>query len=146
VSIAVRRAREDDDRFILDLGTACAPSSVSPVRPVSDAVAARSFERLLTFCRERPGFLILVTDIPDDVTGEDQAFVAYMAVEERFRRLGVGTALIRAADAQARLLKLGHLSLMVTEVNRAARTLYARAGFREERIVMTKDAGLEGTT
>ncbi|HXW76440.1 MAG TPA: hypothetical protein VEJ20_03430, partial [Candidatus Eremiobacteraceae bacterium] len=94
MSIAVRPARDEDDRFIRDLGTACASSSVSPVRLVSDDVAARSFGRLLEFCRDRPGtvemialvgdaragFLILVTDIPDDVTGEDQAFVAYMAV------------------------------------------------------------------
>jgi ribosomal protein S18 acetylase RimI-like enzyme len=155
VSIEVRRAQPEDDDFIAALGSSCAASSVSAVRPVPDATAALSFQRLLTFCRERPGtvelvaelddvpagFLLLLTDIPDDVTQEDQAFVAYMAVEAAMRRRGVGSALIRTADVEARRLGLPHLSLMVTAENAGARRLYASNGFSEERVLMTKRIG-----
>jgi ribosomal protein S18 acetylase RimI-like enzyme len=152
VDIEVRIAQPDDEDFIAALGASCAASSVSAVRPVAESVAALSFQRLLTFCRERPGtidlvaeldraragFLILLTDIPDDVTQGDQAFVAYMAVAAEARGRGVGAALIRAAEAEAIRLGLPHLSLMVTADNVEARRLYERAGLREERAVMTK--------
>jgi ribosomal protein S18 acetylase RimI-like enzyme len=152
VSIEVRLAQPDDDAFISALGSACAATSISKVRPVPDGVAALSFQRLLTFCRERPGtvdfiaalddvrvgFLILLTDIPDDVTQEDQAFVAYMAVALDARRRGVGRALIAAAESEASRLALPHLSMMVTADNTPARALYARLGLTEERILMTK--------
>jgi ribosomal protein S18 acetylase RimI-like enzyme len=155
VSIEVRRAQPADDEFVAALGSACAASSVSRVRPVSDDIVALSFQRLLMFCRERPrtidfvaeynraraGFLILLTDIPDDVTQEDQAFVAYMAVESALRRRGIGTALMHAAQDEAHRLGLPHLSLMVTAENEPARRMYEREGFVEERILMTKAVG-----
>ena len=151
----MRRATPEDDRFITALGSACAGSSVSDIRPVSSRVAALSFQRLLTFCRELPGtvdliaqvddepagFLILLTDVPDDVTQEDQAFVAFMAVAEGARRAGVGRALLRAAEQEARRLGLPHLSLMVSADNHAAKELYAGEGLTEERTLMTKAIG-----
>ena len=155
VKIEVRRAQPEDDDFIAALGSSCAATSVSDVRPVTDDVAALSFQRLLTFCRERPrtvdlvaeydraraGFLILLTDIPDDVTQEEQGFVAYMAVEPALRCMGVGKALLRAADEETRRLGLPHLSLMVTATNVPARSFYQHEGFVEERVVMTKALG-----
>ena len=104
------------------------------------------------FCRERPGtidliaavdgeragFLILLTDVPDEVTHNDQAFVAFMAVAEPVRRTGVGRALLRAAEHEADRLKLPHLSLMVSADNAAARSLYAHTDFIEERLLLTK--------
>ena len=148
----MRRARPEDDDFIFGLGSASASSSVSSIRPVPNSVASLSFQRLIAFCRERPGtvelvaeldgaragFLLMITDVPDDVTGEDQAFVAYMAVDADARRRGVGAALIREADAAANTLGLPCISLMVTSENVGARALYEHAGFREERVVMTK--------
>jgi ribosomal protein S18 acetylase RimI-like enzyme len=155
VSIAVRRATPEDDRFISALGSTCAASSISQIRRVSEPVVALSFQRLLMFCRERPGtidliaevdgeragFLILLTDIPDDVTQREQAFVAFMAVSEPVRRTGVGKALMRNAETEARRLGLPHLSLMVSADNAAARALYAAAGFVEERTLLTKPLG-----
>jgi ribosomal protein S18 acetylase RimI-like enzyme len=152
VSIEVRRATPEDDRFISALGSACAASSISRIRMVPEGVVSLSFQRLLMFCRERPGtvdligeidgqpagFLILLTDIPDDVTQQDQAFVAFMAVGEEARRSGVGTALLRNAEIEARRLGLPHLSLMVSADNAAARSLYSAAGFVHERMLMTK--------
>jgi ribosomal protein S18 acetylase RimI-like enzyme len=155
VSIAVRRATPEDDRFISALGSTCAASSVSQIRHVSEPVVALSFQRLLMFCRERPGtidliaevdgeragFLILLTDIPDDVTQREQAFVAFMAVAEPVRRTGIGKALMRNAETEARRLGLPHLSLMVSADNVGARGLYAGEGFVEERMLLTKALG-----
>jgi GNAT superfamily N-acetyltransferase len=144
VSIAVRRATPEDDRFISALGSTCAASSISQIRRVSEPVVALSFQRLLMFCRERPGtidliaevdgeragFLILLTDIP-----------AFMAVAEPLRRTGIGKALMRNAETEARRLGLPHLSLMVSADNVGARGLYAGEGFVEERMLLTKALG-----
>ena len=107
------------------------------------------------FCRERPGtidfiadadgeragFLLLLTDVPDEVTQQQQAFVAFMAVAEAYRRMGVGSALLGAAQIEAERLGLHHVSLMVTADNAAARSLYAAHGFFEERLLLTKTVG-----
>ena len=155
MSIEVRRASPDDDRFISALGSSTASFSISALRHVSADTAALSFRRLLMFCRERPGtidfiadvdgepagFLIMLTDVPDDVTLEEQAFVAYMAVAQPMRARGVGTSLLRAAEAEARRLRLPHLCLMVSADNAPARALYDRAGFGAERVLLAKALG-----
>src|SRR5579863_9040027 len=87
---------------------------------------------------ERAGFLLLLTDVPDEVTQQQQAFVAFMAVAEPFRRMGVGGALLAAAQTEAERFGLTHLSLMVSADNAAARSLYAAHGFAEERLLLTK--------
>jgi ribosomal protein S18 acetylase RimI-like enzyme len=84
------------------------------------------------------GFLVLLYDLPDEVTLTAQAFVAYTAVEPFARGRGVGRALLEAAEAAAREAGLQYVSLMVTEDNDAARALYDRAGFQTERRMMTK--------
>lgn len=138
--------------YIEALGTETALSGVSSLRPVSAGVAALAFRRLLAFCEQRPqtvvliaesesvpvGFLILIVDIPDDVTQMPQAFVAYMAVEPDARRRGVARLLLAQAEREARNLGLPHLSLMVTAGNAPARALYSAVGFSEERAIMTK--------
>jgi ribosomal protein S18 acetylase RimI-like enzyme len=152
LTILVRRAQPADRAYIEALGADAAMSGVSTIRPVDGDVAARAFHRLLAFCEERPktvmfiaesaavpvGFLILVTDIPDDVTQMRQAFVAFMAVEPVARRSGTGRLLLEAAEREARQLGLPHLSLMVTADNAPARALYFSSGFVEERVILTK--------
>jgi GNAT superfamily N-acetyltransferase len=152
LTIVVRRGDPGDHAYIEALGTATAESGVSVIRAVSGDVAALAFRRLLAFCEQRRqtvvliaesesvpvGFLILVVDIPDDVTQMPQAFVAYMAVEPIARRRGAGRLLLAEAEREARKLGLPHLSLMVTAGNEPARALYAAVGFVEERAIMTK--------
>ena len=82
-----------------------------------------------------------MTDIPDDVTQREQAFVAFMAVAEPLRGTGIGKALMRHAETEARRLGLPHLSLMVSADNVGARRLYAGEGLVEERMLMTKALG-----
>jgi ribosomal protein S18 acetylase RimI-like enzyme len=77
----------------------------------------------------RVGFLLLVFDIPDEVTLTEQAFIAYAAVEPDARGRGVGRALLDAAEQHAREAGLRYVSLMVTDDNAPARALYDGPGF-----------------
>jgi ribosomal protein S18 acetylase RimI-like enzyme len=86
----------------------------------------------------RAGFLLMLDSMPDEVTGEDQGFVAYMAVERQSRSKGIGRALLSAAEDEARKRGLPYISLMVTEDNAAARALYERAGYATERRLLCK--------
>ena len=149
--ISVRAARADDQDFIDNLGAQTAADTISALRAIPARVAIQSFQRLLGFSRERfgtviivaeqddqrAGFLILLTDVPDDPTQLQQGFIAYVAVCAQLRGQGIGRALVQAAAAEAQRRGLPHLSLMVGSHNRA-RALYAQEGFAEERILMTK--------
>jgi ribosomal protein S18 acetylase RimI-like enzyme len=149
--VAVRRGGEDDRDFVRDLGRRTATSSVSAVRIARHDDVIYSLDRLADFVfgrrhaaliaergGERVGFLLLLYDMPDEVTLTQQAFVAYTAVEPHARETGVGRALMIAAEAHARAEGLGYLSLMVTEDNAPARKLYDDAGFVTERRMLTK--------
>jgi ribosomal protein S18 acetylase RimI-like enzyme len=150
-AVAVRPGGEDDRDFVRDLGRRTATSSVSAVRIARHDDVIYSLDRLADFVfgrrhtaliaerdGERVGFLLLLYDMPDEVTLTQQAFVAYTAVEPHARGTGVGHALMIAAEAHARAEGLGYLSLMVTEDNAPARKLYDNAGFVTERRMLTK--------
>jgi ribosomal protein S18 acetylase RimI-like enzyme len=150
-AIAVRRGDGDDRDFVRDLSRRTATSSVSTFRIAKHDDVIESVDRLADFVferrhdvliaeldGERVGFLLLLYDMPDEVTLTQQAFVAYTAVEPHARGSGVGQALLSAAEAHARANGLGYISLMVTEGNGPARAMYDRAGFHTERRMMTK--------
>jgi ribosomal protein S18 acetylase RimI-like enzyme len=150
-AVTVRRGDRDDHDFVRDLSRRTATSSVSVVRVaryddvldsvdrLADFVFARKHDALIAERDgERVGFLLLLYDVPDEVTLTQQAFVAYTAVEPHARGGGVGRALLVAAEAHARAQGLEYVSLMVTEDNAAARALYDSSGFVTERRMMTK--------
>jgi ribosomal protein S18 acetylase RimI-like enzyme len=157
VTVKVRRGAASDavacaDRdFIAALGRRSVASSIGSLRPATEAEAGIAFERLfaivesqphLTFVaeedEERVGFLLLLDSLPDEVTLLRQGFIAYMAVEPKWQRSGAGTALLAAAEDEARRQGLPHVALMVTEENAAARALYERSGYRTERRLLCK--------
>ncbi|HYL28132.1 MAG TPA: GNAT family N-acetyltransferase [Candidatus Nitrosotalea sp.] len=153
VRVAERRgARAAADRaFVAELGRATATSSVGSVRPANEANVREAFDRLyaivesqshLTLIAERKGvrvgFLLLLDNLPDEVTLLTGAFVAYMAVEAGSRRAGVGAALLSAAENEARRRGLPYMALMVSETNRAARLLYDAGGYQTERRLLCK--------
>ena len=80
----------------------------------------------------------MLDSLPDEVTGGDQAFIAYMAVEREHRGGGVGAALLQEAEDEARAMGAPYISLMVTEENDPARALYERAGYLTERRLLCK--------
>jgi ribosomal protein S18 acetylase RimI-like enzyme len=150
-SLVVRRGLRDDRAFVRDLAHRSASTSVSAVREARAGDVLESFDRLAEFVYgrrhealiaeedgARVGFLLLLYDVPDEVTLTPQAFVAYTAVEPGARGRGVGRALLDAAEQHAREAGLRYVSLMVTDDNAPARALYDRAGFLTERRMLTK--------
>lgn len=61
----------------------------------------------------------------------DEAEVLTLAVRPALRRLGLGAALLKAGEAAAAARGAQRFFLEVAQTNRAARELYARAGWRE---------------
>ena len=149
--VSIKRATVGDRAFVRDLGRRVSTTSVSSLRPGTTELVEEAYERLVDYVLTRDhailvalendaplGFALVVFDLPEEVTLAEQAFVAYMAVEPRFQRRGIGRALLDAVEALARERGIPHLSLMVTDENVRARDLYARAGFGTERRLMTK--------
>lgn len=125
--------------------------SVSTLRHPAPERVWENFDSLLRVVRSRAhqaliadldgnpaGFLLVLDSFPDEVTGEDQAFVAYMAVEPELRGQRVGAALLARAEDEARRRGAPYISLMVTEENVPARALYERAGYVAERRLLCK--------
>ena len=150
-TITIRRGGPRDRAFVLDLGRRSLEASVPEHRRPSPRAVESSYERLLEFAYDRPhvlliaesaleplGFALLLDGLPDEVTLEPQAFIAYMAVEPEARREGIAAALLAAAEAAARERGRSHVALMVTEENAAARQLYAQAGYFTERRLLCK--------
>jgi ribosomal protein S18 acetylase RimI-like enzyme len=147
----VRTGTAADWTFVHDLGRRTASSSVASVRPAPERFVVNAFDRLIDTIRAqshlvliaesegRPaGFLLMLDELPDDVTALPQAFVAYMAVEPQLQRSGVGAALLAAAEREAIERGLPYIALMVTEDNAAAQALYASGGYVTERRLLSK--------
>jgi GNAT superfamily N-acetyltransferase len=140
-----------DRDFVKSLGRRCVMASIATVRPVAEPIARAAFDRLCEIVEDqshvmliarrgekRIGFLLLLDDLPDEVTSLPQGFVAYMAVEPESRRGGVGAALLKAAEGEARRRGLSYMALMVTEENAPAREFYTRGGYLTERRLLCK--------
>ncbi len=149
--MTVRPGSPDDRDFVLALARATAAVSLSPLRPVPEKALLRAVDRLFETVEaqshvllvaeadgRRCGFVLMLDGLPDEVTGLPQGFVAYMAVDPSNRRSGVGTALLEAAEDEARRRGLPHMTLMVTEENHCARELYAARGYATERRLLCK--------
>ena len=151
-TITVRAGASKDRGYVENLGKRTAMDSVSALRQnVEPTAVLENFDRLLDICnrqshqiliaevdRVRAGFLILLDELPDEVTSQEQGFIAYMAVDLAFRKRGVGAALLARAEDEARRRGLPYMSLMVTDDNTAARELYERAGYVTERRLLCK--------
>ncbi len=151
MSLAIREATAADRAFIEALGKRTVMDSVSALRRPQPAALLENFDRLLEVVEAREhvaliaeqdgvrvGFMLVLDSLPDEVTGDDQSFVAYMAVDPAHRGAGAGAALLARAEDEARRRGVPYMALMVTEENAAARALYDRAGYRVERRLMCK--------
>lgn len=151
MNVAVRQQCDADRTFVQDLARRSARSSLPAHRSAADSVLHLSVAALLdslegrdyhAFVAEsggrRAGFVLLLEDLPDEITGMPQAFVVFMAVVPEFRRSGVGTALLTAAEEHARARGLPYVTLMVSEDNAEARSFYQRAGYITERRLLCK--------
>lgn len=82
------------------------------------------------------GFISL--KVGKDVVGVARGHVADLAVAAGARRIGVGTALMRAAEAWARDRGLPALSLDVWSTNERALTFYRGLGYGAESLCLIK--------
>lgn len=126
-------------------------SSVGTLRRATEPAVCAAFDRLCDIVDDqshvtliaqrddrRVGFLLMLDDLPDEVTSLPQGFIAYMAVEPQWRGTGVGAALLAAAEDEARRRGLPYMALMVTEENAEARRLYERSGYFTDRRLLCK--------
>ena len=84
----------------------------------------------------RLGFISL--RVRDDVTGVERGHVADLAVVQDARRIGVGSALMRAGEAWARERGLPVLSLDLWATNERARAFYQALGYSAESLSLFK--------
>jgi len=151
VNLAVRPGDSADRQFIERLAERTVMDSVAAFRHPQELMVHLALTRLLETVENQShatfvavadgvpaGFLLLLDDLPDEVTSTPQAFVAYMAVEPELQGRGVGKALLDAAEHEAKRRGLPYISLMVTEDNMAARRLYERGGYVTERRLLCK--------
>jgi ribosomal protein S18 acetylase RimI-like enzyme len=82
------------------------------------------------------GFISL--RVREDVAGGERGHVADMALTERARRMGVGTASMRAGESWGRERGLPVLSLDVWSTNDAALSFYRRMGYSAESLWLIK--------
>lgn len=82
------------------------------------------------------GFISL--RVGKDVIGADRGHVADLAVIADARRMGVGTALMKAGEAWARDRGLPALSLDVWSTNERALAFYRRLGYSAESLSLVK--------
>ncbi|MGZ3497368.1 MAG: N-acetyltransferase family protein [Vulcanimicrobiaceae bacterium] len=149
--ITIRRGTIADRAFVEDLGKQTLRSSVPAFREATDSMLELSYERLLDIVYSQShvlliaedgnapaGFVLLLDQLPDEVTSMPQGFIAYMAVEPARREQGVGHRLLEAAEDEARKAGAPYMALMVTEENAAARALYESAGYVTERRLLCK--------
>lgn len=61
---------------------------------------------------------------------KDELYIAHLAVEEKFRRQGVGLEMLAYAEEKAREQGLPKLSLLTEIENSVARALYEKFGFK----------------
>ena len=151
VKIAIRLGSPRDRAFVHDLADRTVMQSVAAFRNPTAGSVAQALDRLLEIVEGQShvaliaeangravGFLLLLDELPDEVTSTPQGFIAYMAVEPQFRRHGIARALLLAAEDEARRRSLPYMALMVTEENSGARSLYERCGYITERRLLCK--------
>lgn len=84
----------------------------------------------------RLGFISL--RVREDVTGAQRGHVADLGVSEDARRMGVGSALMRAGEAWARERGFPVLSLDLWATNERARAFYETLGYSAESLSLFK--------
>lgn len=101
-------------------------------RQMRRSVIATAFHMLKVY---KPGeigkFLKRVLPYRDEENvPPDELYIAHLAVEDKFRRRGIGLQILTRAEEKAREQGLPKLSLITEIENSAARALYEKFGFK----------------
>jgi ribosomal protein S18 acetylase RimI-like enzyme len=135
----IRPYLESDEAAVVELWREVFPDSPAWNRPETD------IQRKLSVQRE----LFLVATVGTQLVGSAMAgydghrgWVYYVAVSPRYRRQGIGTALMRSVEERLARLGCPKLNLQVRASNQEVVAFYKRLGYEvEERISMSKHLG-----
>jgi ribosomal protein S18 acetylase RimI-like enzyme len=149
--IEIRAARISDSDFVgglasslLEFGSPAwrAPDALAPgfAEVLASAVRAHDARSTVLIAQRtdgtRLGFISL--KLREDAIGVERGHVADLAVIEDARRIGVGTALMKAGETWARERGVSALSLDVWSTNEQARAFYTSLGFSVESLCLFK--------
>ena len=149
--VTVRRARRGDRSFVLETARRLSDFDLPSWRGSAEIVAGevRTLEGF--FRQPPPGSELLLAEAGGEPAGfalletgrdyfdrREHAHLGILAVTRESEGLGVGGALVAAAEEWARGRGLGKLTLNVFERNGRARRLYERHGFAAETLRYTK--------
>jgi ribosomal protein S18 acetylase RimI-like enzyme len=127
---------------------------LDPGKPEGSAVAEAYLNRMFARCREWEG-RVLVAEVAGQVIGfvcvwarvrpnepdenpAEYAFVSDLVVSTTYRRRGVGSQLLSAAEGYARTRGARALRIGVLARNAAAKRLYESVGFQEYEVELAK--------
>lgn len=135
----IRPYLESDETAVVELWREVFPDSPAWNRPETD------IQRKLSVQRE----LFLVATVGTQLVGSAMAghdghrgWAYYVAVSPRYRRQGIGTALMRNVEERLARLDCPKLNLQVRASNEEVVAFYKRIGYEvEERISMGKHLG-----
>jgi ribosomal protein S18 acetylase RimI-like enzyme len=146
-------APEDYEPFIQQAVREYAEENVRAGRSVESeglAQARKEFSFVLPAGRETPGhyFYTILSSPPETKVGvlwlgiePRGGFVYDLLVYEPFRRRGYAEAAMRLVEKVAREKGARRIGLQVFGENRGARALYAKLGYTESAVMMTKPLG-----
>jgi len=150
-TISIRTATPDDREFMFEQIARLAASAKQPWHTEFDILAFqhRSMDRILRRSRQGTTFiaddesgapvgLIQVGLSTDWVTGEPCGYVSVLAVTREMEGKGVAARLIAAAEEWSRKHGCALISLDVFANNERARAFYAKQGYGEETLRLTK--------
>jgi GNAT superfamily N-acetyltransferase len=150
-AVSVRRGRRSDREFVLGIARRLADFDLPEWRSSAEIVAgeARTLEGF--FRQPPPGMELLVAEAAGEPAGfalletgrdyfdrREHAHLGILAVARESEGLGVGSALVGAAEEWTRRRGLGKLTLNVFHRNARARRLYERLGFVPETLRYVK--------
>ena len=79
---------------------------------------------------EIAGFVMgVIENYPDDLLDSPYLTIQYICVDERFRRTGMGKALMQEVERWALCKGITNLDLMVWDTNTPAQSLFRRMGY-----------------
>jgi len=159
MDIEIRKANREDYPFITELASESYSFGIPRQRmdgpPVQQGLLKEALDDLFSYYEtesdidiivafdrdlgERAGYIMILTDHVDELTGERQAFIHDLAVKRRYWGKYVVHRLIEAASASAREKGLRWLVGVVTGDNRRALLTAVKAlDFKIERLQVMK--------
>jgi ribosomal protein S18 acetylase RimI-like enzyme len=116
-----------------------ADQTLNVVNAYMDSIVSRNIVYILEWNDAQKTGMMWLEHSRDQFTSDDTGYLLGIYVEEEFRGMGLGKAMIESAESWCRERGLLSLTLNVGFHNAGARELYDRLGFRTRSTVMRKD-------